>query len=332
MKVRLLRRTGYWELVPADAGEDARALAETLDRGEAKPAFAVWDLSGAGPLRAEPFAELVGSSALLRLRGVRVFVAGQAPMVARFLMQLGMKSAGGREAIPGAGLAVLRRLLARHVPPGASSRSQSELDELLDRCDLDDEVDAVRELYRWRAEPPPSPPAPDPLDESVAARPRPPVNTLGEILIELGVISSAQLDEALVLQRHERARGKLGNLLIRMGLVTDEQIFGALEEQYRRSRQRLPASGVDWQGHARDTRESLLGNVLLSLGILSSEGLERALREQWSAGGRENLGTVLLRLGLVTRPQLFRALEKQAELKARARRGAGALAARLPRS
>jgi hypothetical protein len=326
MRIRVSRRLGFWELAPSADGEAPQDLATALDGGEARPAFALWDLSDRGALSAEAFAALVGASALLRLRGVRVFVAGQGPAVARYLAQLGMRAGGGRDAVPGAGIAVLRRLLARRVATESAAHAQAELDEVLDRADLDDESDGVHELYRSRKAPARS--TPDEAAETPSPRTSPP-DSLGEILIELGVLTSAQLEEALEFQRHARARGKLGSLLVRMGLVTDEQIFDALEEQYRRTSQRPQPSNVDWLGQARDTRATLLGNILRNLGILSSEGLERALREQWASGWRENLGTVLLRLGLVTRPQLFRALEKQAELKARSKRTAGALTARL---
>lgn len=348
MKISARRGDGFWELSLSGGGRPeageltqvSTALAAGLDAGEPAPAFLVWNVRGAVPLDADSFATLLGASAVHRMRGLRVFVAGHGGITARYLTRLGMR-VPGREALPGATL--LAKLLARHFggADGPARAAAALAGVLLPGEDRTDPAGIV-ELYRWRNEGKDdegagSGAAAAAAPEARSAAAKAPADaakgeSLGSILVELNVLTPEQLDEALKMQRHERARGKLGNLLIRMGMVSDEQIFAALEEQHNRSRQRLPASNADWQGQARETRETLLGNVLLSLGILSSDGLERALKEQWSSGGRDNLGAVLLRLGLVTRPQLFRALEKQAELKARSKRGAGALAATLPRT
>lgn len=296
MKLGVERRDGYWELILEDAGgsgagsgqESVAGLARELEGAAARPGFLLWNLSGAVELGPETFSWMLGASALFRLQGTRVFVAGLPDQVSAYLGQLGMRSSSGRDVLP---------VTAGEPPPAGGVR--------------------VIELYRWRWG--------GKREERVGGPP-----SLGEILLELGVLSREQLDDALTLQRHEKSRGRLGNLLIRMGLVSDEQIFAALEEQYRRGLQRLPSSASDWKGQARETRESLLGNVLLSLGILSSEGLDTALQEQWGTGGRETLGAVLIRMGLVTRPQLFRALERQDELKAKMRRATGPLPARVP--
>ena len=55
-------------------------------------------------------------------------------------------------------------------------------------------------------------------------------NTLGQILINKGLISSESIDRALRIQIGSNRR--LGHILIQMGLITDEELFGALSDQH----------------------------------------------------------------------------------------------------
>lgn len=55
-------------------------------------------------------------------------------------------------------------------------------------------------------------------------------NTLGQILINKGLISSESIDTALKIQIGSNRR--LGHILIQMGLITDEELFGALSDQH----------------------------------------------------------------------------------------------------
>lgn len=310
MELGVERRDGYWELVLTGAGaldvDEAQrrvtALARELAHTQPPPAFLIWNAAGAAELTAETFAWMVGASALHRLAGLRVFVAGHAGAVARYAAELGLRNGAGREGQPAA--AVVRRLLARDLDAGLEALVTRDAPDGPCLLELFHSRGGVAEDDR--------PAFSEPAAQAPRVRRGGPV--LGEVLLELGLISRAQLDEALKLQRHEKAKGRLGNLLVRLGFVGDEQIFSALEEQYRRARERGPASG-DWTGHAREARENLLGNVLLRLGLLAPDGLERALAEHWRTGERESLGAVLIRLGLVTRAQLLRALERQAEKK-----------------
>ena len=52
---------------------------------------------------------------------------------------------------------------------------------------------------------------------------------IGEILVSLGVISEAQLNDALACQRAQG--GRLGTILVKLGFVTEEQITNALAER-----------------------------------------------------------------------------------------------------
>ncbi len=53
---------------------------------------------------------------------------------------------------------------------------------------------------------------------------------LGELLVEEGVVTPAQVEEALALQRDEY--DFLGQILVRLGHVTQAQLRGSLERQY----------------------------------------------------------------------------------------------------
>ena len=129
---------------------------------------------------------------------------------------------------------------------------------------------------------------------------------LGELLVDMGLITPADLKFALDLQKNERKRFKLGDYLVQLGLVTDAQLFEALRQQSGPREPQSPTSGPEHTGRKR------LGEILVELEIISRNDLERALVEQQASETREKLGEVLIRLGLVTREQILVALLKQA--------------------
>ena len=53
---------------------------------------------------------------------------------------------------------------------------------------------------------------------------------LGEVLIEAGTITEAQLAEALELQKQEKGK-RLGEVLLGMGLLTEQQLLNALSQK-----------------------------------------------------------------------------------------------------
>lgn len=61
---------------------------------------------------------------------------------------------------------------------------------------------------------------------------------LGEILVDLGYIDYAQLDEALQVQ--QRDGGMLGQILVRLGYIDADQLAEAQAEQYDVVYERLP--------------------------------------------------------------------------------------------
>jgi type II secretory ATPase GspE/PulE/Tfp pilus assembly ATPase PilB-like protein len=90
-----------------------------------------------------------------------------------------------------------------------------------------------------------SPAAAAPREEIIASVPallkaldaakRGPVRRLGEVLIELGILTSAQLEQALARQRHERQRSRrrvlLGETLLAMSAMSVEQLRAALVQK-----------------------------------------------------------------------------------------------------
>ncbi len=152
---------------------------------------------------------------------------------------------------------------------------------------------------------------------------------LGDILVELGLITSAQLKEVLEEQRGRLEKGedeiKVGDLLIEKGYLTEEQIFTALEEQYRRRKAAalLEASGEEAGAGSSSAgrggiparrsefvKPSLLGELLLEQGLIDESTLRIALEQQRSRPGKK-LGTILLEMGAVRRDDLMRILARQ---------------------
>lgn len=54
---------------------------------------------------------------------------------------------------------------------------------------------------------------------------------LGDLLVEVGVITEEQLGTALEMQKNEKKGEKLGNVLIELGVTTEQQIMEALQQQ-----------------------------------------------------------------------------------------------------
>ena len=54
---------------------------------------------------------------------------------------------------------------------------------------------------------------------------------LGDLLVEVGVITEEQLSTALEMQKNEKKGEKLGNVLIELGVTTEQQIMEALQQQ-----------------------------------------------------------------------------------------------------
>jgi type II secretory ATPase GspE/PulE/Tfp pilus assembly ATPase PilB-like protein len=108
---------------------------------------------------------------------------------------------------------------------------------------------------------------------------------LGELLVAEGLVTTAQLDEALVIQRSTDHYAPLGHILITHKVITRDQLLSVLE---------------------RHRRGSKLGDILLKSREISRGQLDAALEEQRRAP--QPLGAVLLGLGYISEERLRVAL------------------------
>jgi bacteriophage N4 adsorption protein B len=110
---------------------------------------------------------------------------------------------------------------------------------------------------------------------------------LGRRLVERGLLSPEQLDQALKLQR--RTYSRLGDVLLEERMMTPEALRDALA--------RFPVNGQPF------------GDFLVRGGYLSLEHLQQALERQRSRFRR--LGDVMVTHGLVSEPALRAVLEER---------------------
>ena len=117
--------------------------------------------------------------------------------------------------------------------------------------------------------------------------PRRPVGglRLGDILVAEGLVSPAQVHEALRLQGLSHTYMPLGHLLVSQGLITKRQLASVLDRHQRRSK---------------------LGDLLVKTRALTPEQLMIVLAEQRK--GKQSFGEVVVRLRFVTEDQLRKAL------------------------
>ena len=111
---------------------------------------------------------------------------------------------------------------------------------------------------------------------------------LGELLVAEGVITRAQLVEALRIQRGPNRYAPLGDVLIAQKIISRDQLLAVLE---------------------RHRRSSKLGDILLKSREIDRTQLQAALEEQQRV--HRPLGEVLQRLGYITEERLRVALCRQ---------------------
>lgn len=111
---------------------------------------------------------------------------------------------------------------------------------------------------------------------------------LGDLLIREGLITPAQLKEALQTQTELGNYTPLGQLLVDQKMITQEQLRVVLDKYNKKYR---------------------IGDLLVETNAISEEQLDLALQHQKKTGLR--LGDVLLQLNFVTERQIKEALCKQ---------------------
>jgi tetratricopeptide (TPR) repeat protein len=146
----------------------------------------------------------------------------------------------------------------------------------------------------------------------VAAEYRPAPRKIGDYLVDQGLISAAQRDEALAdlskIEPHTKRRTledskakRLGDILLARGWLTPQQLASALVRQQ--------------QDRSRDgQRPERLGEYLMAAAIVSDEQLGAALAEQsWlrMRGRHTRLGELMIRGGALAATTLSRVLEQQ---------------------
>ena len=115
---------------------------------------------------------------------------------------------------------------------------------------------------------------------------------LGELLVAEGLVTPAQLEEALRVQVSGERYAPLGDVLITQKIITRDQLLSVLE-RYRRS--------------------SKLGDILLKSREITRTQLDTALEEQ--ARTHQPLGEVLLRLGYLSEERMRVALCRQLHIR-----------------
>ena len=115
---------------------------------------------------------------------------------------------------------------------------------------------------------------------------------LGELLLSEGLVTPAQLEEALRVQGAPDGYAPLGHILITQKIVTRDQLLSVL---------------------GRHRRSSKLGDILLKSREINRTQLEAALAEQ--SRTKQPLGEVLLRLGYISEERLRVALCRQLHIR-----------------
>ena len=134
----------------------------------------------------------------------------------------------------------------------------------------------------------------------------PPPLKLGDYLVTLGIVTAAQMAQALRAQRVARTSGKrrpLGDILVRLGWLTPEQLVQALVQQQQEKVQ--PRSG---QAPER------LGEYLVNAGLITTDEFAAVLTQQVALrqrGGDMLLGELLVGGGYLTPEALEQVLERQ---------------------
>ena len=114
---------------------------------------------------------------------------------------------------------------------------------------------------------------------------------IGELCVRKQLISPAQLNHALSIQKRQARSERVGDLLVALGYISRDQLRKIVEES----------------GH-----RELFGEMLLHQGVLTREQLDQALDRQTQTG--RQLGQVLLEMHLLDEQKLARALSHQLDL------------------
>jgi hypothetical protein len=135
---------------------------------------------------------------------------------------------------------------------------------------------------------------------------------LGQVLLRRGVVTQADLDDALSVQQAEPSR-PLGEILVAQHSATPSQIREALREQLADARLgqimlRIGAVTEEHLGEALDVQAAdggLLGEILVDMKACTKDQVAWALSQQ---NAEKRFGSFLLRRRLITPEQLDQAM------------------------
>jgi len=113
----------------------------------------------------------------------------------------------------------------------------------------------------------------------------------GVLLIQADMVTQAQLDHALQIQKEQEDRQSIGHILVELGYLTRRALRGAVR---------------------RYGRKVLVGELLLADGIVTREQLDAALKTQKAT--KQSLGSLLVERGILDEDALARALGKQLDI------------------
>ncbi|MGB2951930.1 MAG: hypothetical protein WBB74_00900 [Gaiellaceae bacterium] len=139
-----------------------------------------------------------------------------------------------------------------------------------------------------------------------------PWRPLGTLLVDDGLLTADQLEQALAEQR--KTGRLLGEIVVAWGYVTGISLALALAKQHGVELEPRGGSDPPDQEPASTGAKAIrgwrpLGKVLVEGGYVSEAELDQALVEQREDGGR--LGEILVERGYVSGPALARALAEQ---------------------
>ena len=139
---------------------------------------------------------------------------------------------------------------------------------------------------------------------------------MGALLVERKIVTSEQLEEALLLQ--EERGGLIGEILVATFGVSRIEIAGVLAEQWADLGKAVKAERAASEPAPEPVAALVppevrlrrpLGQILIEYGFVSEQQLEAALAAQTTSGAR--LGEILIEQGVLTRIDLASALGEQ---------------------
>src|SRR6266851_5327727 len=116
----------------------------------------------------------------------------------------------------------------------------------------------------------------------------PNLTKIGELLVQDGLITTAQLEQAMAVQKKQQIYMPLGEICVDLKFVSREQLKKVLTAH----KKRIP-----------------LGDLLANLGLVTAEQIRESLKDQKATG--KKIGQALIDKGFITEKALISALNMQ---------------------